>query len=192
MAVGLHGMEVRRAPGAAVERPGVGPAPGALAAAVRAIAARHGAGLVEDKSLAIAVHHRLPAPAMQALRGALLGACAAHAPDWTVLRGRRVLEVKPAHANKGRGVDALMLGPPFRDSWPVAFGDDVTDLDMFDAVRRHGGTAIAVGPRIAGSGDLDVDGPETSLVLLRAIRAAMDAGGGARRILDLLRRGADA
>ncbi len=191
VAVGLHGMEVRRAPDAVVERPGVGPAPGAMAAAVRTIAARHGAGLVEDKSLAIAVHHRLPAPAMQALRGALLGACAEHAPDWTVLRGRRVLELKPAHANKGRGVDALMLGPPFRDSWPVAFGDDVTDLDMFDAVRRHGGTAIAVGPRIAGSGDLGVDGPETSLALLRAIRAAMDAGGGARRILDLLRRGAD-
>jgi trehalose 6-phosphate phosphatase len=192
VAVGLHGLELRRDPRAAPERTRATPAPAALRDALERIAADHHASLIEDKGAAIAIHHRLAAPGMQALRRALRDACARLAPGWTVLRGRQVLEVKPRWATKAHGVDALMARPPFLDSAPVAFGDDVTDLDMFEAIRRHAGTAIAVGPRIAGSGDLQLDAPDESLALLAALRDALDAGADAERIGEVLRSRAHA
>ena len=33
----------------------------------------------------------------------------------------------------------------------IAIGDDITDIDMFDAVKSHGGYTIAVGDRISSS-----------------------------------------
>jgi trehalose 6-phosphate phosphatase len=187
VAVGLHGLELRRTPRAAPERARADPAPTALRDAIERLAPEHRAALIEDKGAAIAVHHRLAAPAMQSLRGALLAACERHAPGWTVLRGRQVLEVKPRDATKARGVDALMTAAPFRGTVPIALGDDVTDLDMFEAIRRHGGTAIAVGPRIAGSGDLQLDAPGESLALLGAVRDALAEGADADAIDGLLR-----
>lgn len=192
VAVGLHGLEVRRDPAQAPERGRIVPPPAALHEAVGRIARAHRASLVEDKGAAIAIHHRLPAPAMQALRRDLAAACERHAPGWTVLRGRQVLEVKPQDATKAHGVDALMRAAPFRDSVPIAFGDDITDLDMFEAIRRHGGTAVAVGPRIAGSGDLQLEAPGASLALLRDLRDTLAAGAGAERVADLLKTHAHA
>ena len=187
VAVGLHGLEIRRHPAEAPERSRLGPPPPALRREVERIARVHRAALVEDKGVAIALHHRLPAPAMQALRRALAAACEREAPGWTVLRGRQVLEIKPESATKAHGVDALMRSAPFRGTVPIAFGDDITDLDMFEAIRRHAGIAIAVGPRIAGSGDLQLDSPESSLELLREVCDALTDGAGATRVGDLLR-----
>ncbi|MCA3179847.1 MAG: trehalose-phosphatase [Burkholderiaceae bacterium] len=192
VAVGLHGLELRRDPDASPERSRTTPPPEALRRALELNAAAHRATLIEDKGAAIAIHHRLPAPAMQALRRALQQACDALAPQWTVLRGRQVLEIKPRSTTKGHGVDALMADAPFRGSVPVAFGDDVTDLDMFEAIHRHAGTAVAVGPRIAGSGDLQLDAPGESIVLLAELRDALAAGADAARIGRVLRSRAHA
>jgi plasmid stabilization system protein ParE len=49
------------------------------------------------------------------------------------------------------------------------------------------GTSVAVGPRIAGSGDLQLDAPEESLALLRELRDALAAGADSRRIGKVLR-----
>jgi trehalose 6-phosphate phosphatase len=190
VAVGLHGLELRRRADAPVERAADVDPPPALHAEIARLAAKHRALLIEDKGAALAVHHRLAAPAMQALRRDLQLACERHAPGWSVLRGRRVLEVKPDGTTKASGVDRLMIEPPFAGSLPLAFGDDVTDLDMFDAIRRHGGTAVSVGPRIAGSGDLQLDAPGESLALLTALREALQ--GGAASVGDLLRGRTDA
>ncbi len=150
VAVGLHGLEARRDPDEPCARLPADPVPAPLREAIDEIAARHGATLVEDMGAAIAVHHRLPAPAIQALRQALREACERLAPRWTaVMRRRRVLEVKPRHATKALGVDTRMAEAPFLGSMPITFGDDVTDLDVFEAIRRHEGTSVAVGPRIA-------------------------------------------
>lgn len=192
VAVGLHGLEIRLDPLAEPARARIEPPPPALHEAVAAIAAPPRASLIEDKGAAIAVHHRLAAPAMQALRRELLAACARLAPGWTVLRGRQVLELKPEHATKAHGVDALMALAPFAGTVPIAFGDDITDLDMFEAIRRHGGTSVAVGPRIAGSGDLHVDTPDESVSLLIAIRDALERGADAQDIATLLRSHAHA
>lgn len=192
VAVGLHGLEIRTDPFSRPVRARIEPIPPALQAAVASIASAPRAALIEDKGVAIAVHHRLAAPAMQALRRELLAACARHAPGWTVLRGRQVLELKPEHATKAHGVDALMGLPPFAGTMPLAFGDDITDLDMFEAIRRHAGTSVAVGPRIAGSGDLHLDTPDESVSLLVAICEALERGADAPVIATLLRSHAHA
>jgi trehalose 6-phosphate phosphatase len=192
VAIGLHGLEMRRHPDESAARPPPDTLPAPLREAIEQIASRHTVTLVEDKGATIAVHHHLPAPAMQALRRALREACERLAPHWSVMRGRRVFEVKPSDASKARGVNALMAEPPFLGSRPIAFGDDVTDLDMFEAIRRHDGTAVAVGPRIAGRGDLQLDAPEESLALLRDVRDALDDGADALRIGEVLRTRAHA
>lgn len=192
VAVGLHGLEIRTDPLAQPVRARVEPPPAELQRAIASIAAPPRASLIEDKCVAIAVHHRLAAPAMQALRRELLAACTRLAPGWTVLRGRQVLELKPEHATKAHGVDALMAIAPFAGTVPIAFGDDITDLDMFESIRRHGGTSVAVGPRIAGSGDLHLDTPDASVSLLVAIRDALVLGADASDIANLLRSQAHA
>jgi trehalose-phosphatase len=63
-----------------------------------------------------------------------------------ILRGRRVLEIRPRGAHKGRVV-ALLFPEGFggrRDASLVAVGDDVTDEDLFRAVRGAG-IAVRVG-----------------------------------------------
>lgn len=177
-AVGLHGLELRRHPQDAVTRAETPRVPEPLMQAVIGLVAAHPGPFIEDKGFAVAIHHRLAAPGMQSLRRRLVVACARHAPGWTVMRGRQVLEIKPMNATKAHGVDALMQEPPFAGSWPLAFGDDITDLDMFDAIRRHGGTTVSVGPRIAGAGDLQVANPRGSAVLLRSILAAIRSASG--------------
>jgi trehalose 6-phosphate phosphatase len=191
-AVGVHGLEIRLFPGEAVMRPSAQPVPQALMAALgRIIESRPGAFL-EHKGFAVAVHHRHAAPAMQELNRQLQAACDAHAPDWAVMRGRKVLEIKPRNATKAHGCDELMLNPPFRGTWPIAFGDDITDLDMFEAIKRHGGTTVSVGRRIAGAADLQLDTPENSSMLLRSLCKAVGDGGNASHVLAVLRDGARA
>lgn len=101
---------------------------------------------VEDKGMAIAVHfrsvpergaevYRLMSRAAEAGNGAL-----------AVLRGKMVVEVKPAIATKGAAVEAFMAHPPFVGRRPCFIGDDVTDEDGFRVCKARGGVTIHIGP----------------------------------------------
>jgi trehalose 6-phosphate phosphatase len=69
-------------------------------------------------------------------------------PKFALLDGHAVIEVKPAAHTKDSAVTAFMAEPPFQGRLPIFIGDDVTDYGGFSAVRRFGGLAIAVGPRV--------------------------------------------
>jgi trehalose 6-phosphate phosphatase len=71
-------------------------------------------------------------------------------PKYRLLEGAYVLELLPRSADKGTAVRAFMAEAPFQGRQPVFVGDDITDLDGFQAAREFGGYGVAVGSRVAG------------------------------------------
>jgi trehalose 6-phosphate phosphatase len=100
--------------------------------------------LVERKHAAIALHYRL-APQLEAVcRDALTRAIDGQ-PQFELMHGKFVFEVKPAGVNKGIAIDAFLREAPFVGRTPVFAGDDTTDESGFAVVQPRGGIAIKVG-----------------------------------------------
>lgn len=105
---------------------------------------------LEDKGATIAVHFR-QAPGEALFLGQLLRELLARlGPDFEILEGAFVKELRPRICDKGEAVRSFMAREPFRGRRPIYVGDDITDLDAFRAVESLGGTAVAVGSRIEG------------------------------------------
>lgn len=140
---GSHGLELAP-PGQPPERP---PRPASLDAAQRtlqAFAADKPGVLVEEKSLGVGLHFR-QAPAFEAECTALAEQLARET-GLGLQRGKMMLELRPAGADKGSAITRLLGRAPFHGHRPVFLGDDVTDEDGFEAVARLGGDGVLVGP----------------------------------------------
>jgi len=145
---GVHGAEMRFADGERFLATG-GYAIDRAREAFAHFAAHHPGVWVEDKSLAISLHYRgAPEYADVALRLAEDVASEA-AGALAVQRGKMVVELRPADADKGRALSAFMQRPPFAGRRPIAVGDDLTDEDMFAAAKALGGFGVHVGPESA-------------------------------------------
>jgi len=145
---GLHGGERRDATG----RLEVAEVATAQLAEVRAglgaLAARHTGVMLEDKGAALALHFQGARELEHQLRAEVALLAAPLVPEYTLLDGHAVIEVKPAVHTKDSAVTAFMQEPPFIGRVPIFIGDDQTDYGGFAAVRRFDGLAIAVGPRV--------------------------------------------
>lgn len=142
-AAGSHGIDRRRADGSQL---------GAEALdfpreAERALVAHAGeSGLtLERKPHGAALHYR-DHPHL-AERGMALAQCVADEHGLILKRGKAVIELVQPGSNKGGAVLAFMDIAPFAGAKPVFIGDDMTDEDGFEAVRKMGGIAILVGNR---------------------------------------------
>lgn len=60
-----------------------------------------------------------------------------------IMRGRKIVEVKPADFNKGTDVQRLLDADTY--DFILALGDDVTDEDMFEVLPKNG-ISIKIGP----------------------------------------------
>ena len=104
---------------------------------------------------------------------------ARHMPEWNLIDGRAVIELKPRSIDKGRACARLLQHAPFYDRRPVYLGDDTTDLDAFMAVQHLGGHTVSVGPRIAGRAHLALGSPRGARDWLghleHALRVSNDA-----------------
>jgi trehalose 6-phosphate phosphatase len=136
----------------------------------------------EDKDFIRAYHWRgapNEAAAEEAVRDL---AQRAEADGFVVHWGRKVLEVRPPVAlNKGRGVERLLEGTAMTNA--VYVGDDSTDVDAFESLRRLAGEArleyaLCVGVRsdetpaeLEAMADVLVDGPVGVRTLLSALAA---------------------
>jgi trehalose 6-phosphate phosphatase len=147
-AAGLHGIERRDSTGCLHHHTPVRQDLDRAREALLQLAARTPGILIEDKGPAIAVHYRAVPEVEPTLRRVLTGVAAGLAPEYHLLEGKRVFEIKPATATKADAVRAFMREPPFAGRRPVYVGDDVTDVDGFTAVESAGGLSVAVGDRV--------------------------------------------
>src|SRR5260363_91038 len=134
---GVHGAERRAARGAvfraAADRAPLGWVHQALEETVRA----HPGMLLEHKGAA--------QKAEQASLRAVERLVAQAADQYTVQRGKRVFEIKPKQADKGRVIAAFLGEPPFAGRIPFFAGDDLTDEAGFEAVNARGGWSVKIG-----------------------------------------------
>jgi trehalose 6-phosphate phosphatase len=146
---GVHGAE-RRSLNAAddwrIQVDGIGQ----VAAIAHALQAKHEALIVEEKSVAVALHYR-QAPDLEALCLQTMSDAAAEWPDLIVLRGKKVVEVKPRQASKGAAVRHFLGEQPFVGRVPWFVGDDVTDEAAFEVVNGLSGFAIKIGAGDTGA-----------------------------------------
>ncbi|HYJ30831.1 MAG TPA: trehalose-phosphatase [Allosphingosinicella sp.] len=140
---GSHGLELRLAGGIAlpVARPaGLDEA----RAEVRRFAAAGEGLFVEDKPASVALHFRqVPSRGMEV---AAFAADLAGRTGLIVQEGKMVVELRPAGADKGDAVKALMREPAFAGARPLFMGDDLTDEHAFAAAAALGGAGVLVGP----------------------------------------------
>jgi len=145
LAAGVHGAELRLAAG--VERR-LAVDTGALDQVRQAFGdfvSNHPGTLVEDKGLAVTLHFRRRADAAPDAHQLAVKIGGSLGPDFQVLEGKMVVEIRPAAATKGAAVDVFLRCPMFVDRRPVYLGDDVTDEDAFRTVNDAGGISVVVG-----------------------------------------------
>jgi trehalose 6-phosphate phosphatase len=132
---------------------------------------------IEDKGESLAVHYRRARTNVRRLRQWIADALARVDTEMEIIRGRKVLEIKPVGVSKATAVDSFMDRPPFRGRRPVFVGDDKTDEDGFKAATAHGGLAVQVGPGRSALSALRVADPAAVRCWLSALpsRLAMDA-----------------
>jgi trehalose 6-phosphate phosphatase len=107
--------------------------------------ARHPGLMLEDKGLSLALHYR-NAPKMGGYAHRLLRSMhVLMGSDYSLLAGKRVVEMKPAGRDKGEAVLEFMQEEPFRGRVPTFIGDDITDEYGFAVVNRLHGYSVKVG-----------------------------------------------
>ncbi len=138
---------------------------------------------VEMKGLAVAVHTRRladPAGAFERLLPVLSELARSH--DLKVEPGRNVVEVRSPGMDKGSAVEAFVSE---QDAGAVVFiGDDLGDVDAFEAVRRLRADGMPALLVCSGSeeenalldlADAVVAGPDGVLTVLRRLMADIDS-----------------
>jgi trehalose 6-phosphate phosphatase len=143
-AAGIHGLERRKADGTLLE-PDVDEALlRRTTEAIRTFISERTGLFLEDKHLSLALHYRqrpdLEAEVLEfaaSLRSKVM-------PQFEILLGKSVVEVKPSGVDKGRAIASFMREEPFRGRTPVFIGDDVTDETGFEVVKALGGVTIKV------------------------------------------------
>lgn len=170
---GLHGAERRPASGS-VER--VEPAADfdGLKQALTRDAMQWPGILIEDKGLAVAAHYRQAPEYQQPVEAVMQRYVERAGPDFTLQRGKMVLEIRPARASKGEALKAFMAEPQFAGRLPIAIGDDVTDEAMFKTVNALGGFSIRIAETLSGT---EAKAILPSAAKLREIIAAAAASG---------------
>ena len=145
---GLHGGERRSASGETFVAEVVHTQLAEVREGLKEMVARQPGLMLEDKGAGLALHFQGARELEHQLRAEVALLAAPLVPTYALLDGHCVIEVKPAVYSKDNAVGAFMSEAPFAGRTPIFIGDDQTDYGGFDAARREGGLAIAVGPRV--------------------------------------------
>ena len=146
-AAGEHGVQRRDAQGRMQEQRAPDLVP--ILDIANELARVHPGLLVERKHAAIALHYRL-APQLEAVCRHAMSRAIAGRPQFELMHGKFVFEVKPAGINKGVAIAAYLREPPFAGRTPVFAGDDTTDESGFAVVQPRGiAIKVGAGPSLA-------------------------------------------
>jgi len=144
--VGQHGLEQRHSNGETMSPPVRDESLRRLSDALTDAVARHPGLVAEFKGMSIALHYRM-APRLAGYAHRLLRSLQVeYAPEFVIQKGKRVVELKSAAADKGQVIRRLMIKEPFKGRVPVFIGDDLTDEVGFRVVNEMSGYSIKVGP----------------------------------------------
>lgn len=142
---GLHGLERRRADGTHLRPPSEGASLEAVRSFLRTALRGRTQLLLEDKGVSLALHYRV-APTLSHYAQRIMRLALARADGaYRLQTGKCVVELLPAHANKGDAIRAFMNEPPFSGRVPVFIGDDDTDESAFVEVNTMKGVSVKVG-----------------------------------------------
>ncbi len=144
-AAGVHGLELRRAPGGDVERSVDPHALDRIRGRLRDALAAHPGLRLEDKGSALVLHCR-EHPELEAVSRETMARAVEGETGFKIMPGNRIVEVHPAGMDKGIAVTALMREPAFDGRVPLYVGDDTTDEYAMEAVQAAGGLGVKVGP----------------------------------------------
>jgi len=139
---GVHGAERRGADG--VLHCLAAPPLDAARRCLQALVDANPALLLEEKRGALALHYRL-APALQQQCEQTMAAALEASPGMLLLRGKMVLELKPAASDKGTAMAAFLQEAPFAGHVPLFAGDDTTDEAAIAYAQQAGGIGIKIG-----------------------------------------------
>lgn len=141
-AAGEHGVELRLPTGDRVTCED--PLPDTVRERLRCYVAKNDGLLLEMKSGGASLHYRQVPDLERACRSFMRNVAADPASGHRLIDGKKVLELIPAAANKGRAIRELLCHPPFAGRSPIFVGDDVTDEDGFRVVNELGGVSVLI------------------------------------------------
>ncbi len=156
-AAGSHGAEIRFEPGGSVSRATWTPDEWLLDV-IRELQDASPALIVEYKPASVAVHFRGDPAAEPTVRGRLQQAVETLGPEFELMAGKMVFELRRTDCHKGQAIRRMSGAPAFAHRTPVFIGDDVTDEDAFAAVNAMGGTSIKVGDMSSSSAEFALSG----------------------------------
>lgn len=142
--VGVHGLE-QRGPDGRITRAAVDDmALARLTTATGRFAEATPGLLAEVKPGSVALHFR-NRPQMASACLHFMEKQAARNPDFFLITGKMVTELKCGPQNKGDAIAGLMTGKPFAGRRAFFAGDDVTDEAGFSKVNAMDGVSVKVG-----------------------------------------------
>jgi len=150
-AAGVHGAEIRFDANVAGVHRAAPPIPNGVRWLLAPLSAIPGV-VIEDKSVAIAIHFRQARQAASQVSDVAAAAVSAHKSDQlTIVPGKCVYEIKSARFSKGTALVEFMARKPWGRRRPVFIGDDVTDEAAFAELPKWGGVGLAVGQERPGA-----------------------------------------
>jgi trehalose 6-phosphate phosphatase len=142
---GQHGLELRWPSGKTVSREFNKKAFGEICDRLTTLVANHPGLILELKGMSVALHYRLAPRLAGYVHRTMRELQRLYPSDFTLQKGKRVVELKPVGADKGQVIRELMTSEPFRGRVPVFIGDDLTDEAGFEAVNEMSGYSVKVG-----------------------------------------------
>lgn len=141
---GLHGAELRYNSGEVIRPPQSTTFRQAKDYLKKAADDLHGV-IFEDKNMAAALHYRNAEELEDLVKKHVAYAGEIAGSSWQVQHGKMVAELRPTNYNKGTALSQILQLADFKTRIPYAFGDDLTDEQMFLTAETFGGYGVLIG-----------------------------------------------